>query len=234
MDSRPAVIFDLDGTLVDSERHHYEASRGTLAEHGVTDYAWERHAEFIGIGTRETLEILRAHHRIPASLDGLLAANNHHYVELARRSSTVFPQMRLFVEMLHEAGHPMAVASGSSKAAIDAVLAGSGLGALIATVVSSEEVRHGKPAPDVFLEAARRLNVIPSRCTVVEDSAPGTQAARRAGMRCIAVPQTKDQARDPHFSQVDLLFEGGHKEFTASAAYAWLTAEGPRKALTTG
>lgn len=223
MDGRPAVIFDLDGTLVDSERNHYEAGRRTLAEHGVTDYDWERHAEFIGIGTRETLEMLRARHRIPASVDGLLAVNNRHYVELARRSTSVFPQMRRFVEMLNEAGHPMAVASGSSRAAIDAVLTGSGLGALITTAVSSEEVRYGKPAPDVFLEAARRLNVSPAQCTVVEDSPPGAQAARHAGMRCIAVPCTTDQARDPHFTGVGLLFEGGHKEFTADAASAWLT-----------
>lgn len=128
-----SVIFDLDGTLVDSEPNYWEAGRRLLAEYGVTDYDWERHSRFIGIGTRETLEILRGEYGIEASVETLLAGKNRHYLALARTATEVFPQMRAFVELLHAAGVPLAVASGSSRAAIEAVLAATGLDTLITT-----------------------------------------------------------------------------------------------------
>ncbi|MFI1619550.1 HAD family hydrolase [Streptomyces lydicus] len=216
------VIFDLDGTLVDSEPNYYEAGRRLLAGYGVADFSWEHHTRFIGIGTRETLEVLRREFGLDAPVEELLAGKNRVYLELARAHTEVFPEMRALVEHLAAAGHPMAVASGSSRAAIEAVLAGTGLDALLTTVVSAEEVAHGKPAPDVFLEAARRLGADPATCVVLEDAAPGALAAHRAGMRCIAVPYVAGTAEDPAFAHAGLLFRDGQREFTARAAYAWL------------
>lgn len=218
----PSVIFDLDGTLVDSEPNYYEAGRRLLARHGVPDFTWEHHTRFIGIGTRETLEILREEYGIEAPIDELLAGKNRNYLELARASTEVFPEMRKFVELLHTEGVPMAVASGSSRAAIDAVLEGTGLDAFIPTVVSAEEVAQGKPAPDIFLEAARRLGARPGDCVVLEDAPPGAAAAHAAGMRCIAIPYVPATADDPAFRAAGLLFAGGQAEFTARAAYDWL------------
>jgi HAD superfamily hydrolase (TIGR01509 family) len=219
---RTPVIFDLDGTLVDSEPNYYEAGRRLLAGYGRADFSWEQHTRFIGIGTRETLEILSRELGIDAPVEELLAGTNRRYLELARAHTEVFPEMRAFVERLAAAGHPMAVASGSSRAAIEAVLAGAGLDALLTTLVSAEEVARGKPAPDVFLEAARRLGVEPAECVVLEDAAPGALAAHRAGMRCIAVPYVAATADDPAFARAGLLFKGGQGEFTARAAYDWL------------
>lgn len=218
----PAVLFDLDGTLVDSEPNYYEAGRRLLAEYGVADFGWERHTDFIGIGTRETLTELRAEYRITAPVDELLTGKNRHYLELARTSTAVFPQMGAFVELLHARGVPMAVASGSSPAMIAAVLEGTGLDRFFPTVVSAEEVPLGKPAPDVFLEAARRLGAAPGDCVVLEDAPPGAAAARAAGMRCIAVPYVAATADDPAFAAVDLLYPGGQEDFSARAAYDWL------------
>lgn len=218
----PSVIFDLDGTLVDSEPNYFEAGRRVLAAHGVFDFDWEQHTGFIGIGTRETLEILRARYALDAPLDELLAAKNRAYLELASASTVVYPQMRAFVERLSARGVPMAVASGSSRAAIEAVLAGTGLAAHFAVTVSAEEVGRGKPEPDVFLEAARRLAAAPGDCVVVEDAPPGAAAARAAGMRCIAVPYVEGTAEDTAFLAADLLFKGGQREFTAEAAYGWV------------
>ncbi|MGV9315725.1 HAD family hydrolase [Streptomyces sp. NPDC003691] len=220
----PSVIFDLDGTLVDSEPNYYEAGRRLLAEYGVTDFGWERHTDFIGISTRETLAVLREEHGIAAPLDELLAGKNRHYLELARASTAVFPQMREFLELLREGGVPMAVASGSSPESIAAVLSGTGLDAFFPTTVSAEEVPHGKPAPDVFLEAARQLGAAPADCVVLEDAPPGAAAARAAGMRCIAIPYSPDGAGDPAFAAADLLYPGGQQEFSARGAYDWLLA----------
>ncbi|MDA5282887.1 HAD family hydrolase [Streptomyces sp. NPDC054904] len=221
-----SVIFDLDGTLVDSEPNYYESGRLTLERHGVPDFTWEQHSRFIGIGTLETLEILKERYGLPAPVEQLLAEQNAAYLELARTRTEAFPEMRRFVELLHARGVPMAVASGSSREAIDAVLVGTGLDALLTTVVSAEEVAHGKPAPDVFLEAARRLGASPADCVVVEDAAPGAEAARAAGMACVAVPYVADTASDPAFAASGLLFAGGQAQFSADAAHDWLTAHG--------
>ncbi|WP_254885469.1 HAD family phosphatase [Streptomyces sp. NA02950] len=226
----PAVIFDLDGTLVDTEPHYYEAGRRTLETYGVTGFTWEEHSQFIGIGTRETLRTLRDRYGIDASVDELLAVKNRHYLELAGTATDVFPGMRAFVERLHTAGHRLAVASGSSRAAIEAALAATGLSALLPVSVSAEEVGRGKPEPDVFLAAARLLDTDPADCVVVEDAAPGVEAARRAGMRCIAVPYAADTGRggpDPSaFASAGLVFPGGQGEFDADTAYAWTTGRG--------
>ncbi|MFE2165993.1 HAD family hydrolase [Streptomyces sp. NPDC059447] len=218
-----SVIFDLDGTLVDSEPNYYESGRRTLERHGVPGFTWEEHSRFIGIGTLETLEILKELHGIEAPVEQLLAEQNAAYLELARTHTGTFPEMRAFVERLHGEGVPMAVASGSSREAIDAVLAGTGLDALLSLVVSAEEVAHGKPAPDVFLEAARRLGAEPADCVVVEDAAPGARAAHAAGMRCMAVPYVARSAHDPEFATAGLIFPGGQGEFSADAAHDWLT-----------
>lgn len=222
-----SVIFDLDGTLVDSEPNYYEAGRRLLARYGVPDFGWEEHARYIGIGTRETLAELRGKYGLDADVDTLLAENNRLYLELARTATEVFPEMRKLVERLYADGVPMAVASGSSRAAIEAVLAGTGLDAQLGeaaggVLVSAEEVAHGKPAPDVFLAAAARLSAEPGYCAVFEDAAPGVSAAFAAGMRCLAVPYVRGSESDPAFGTADLLFRGGMADFRAEAAYVWL------------
>ncbi|WP_448331878.1 HAD family hydrolase [Streptomyces sp. DSM 41534] len=224
MNTMPAVIFDLDGTLVDSEPLYYEAGRRTLQRYGITGFSWEEHSQFIGIGTRETLETLRGRYRIEAPVEELLAVKNRHYLELAA-TTEVFPAMRDFVELLRAAGHPLAVASGSSRSAIETALKATGLDALLPLYVSAEDVGRGKPEPDVFLAAARLLSVDPGRCVVVEDAGPGVEAARRAGMRCIAVPYVAGPPPDDEpFASAGLLFRGGQPEFDARRAYEWTTA----------
>jgi HAD superfamily hydrolase (TIGR01509 family) len=225
-----SVIFDLDGTLVDSEPNYYEAGRQTLAEQGITDFTWADHEQYVGISTQETLARWKERYALDAPLDVLLADKNRRYLELARASTRVYPEMRKFVELLAGDGVPMAVASGSSRAAIEAILEGTGLSAYLQTIVSAEEVTRGKPAPDVFLEAARRLGADPADCVVLEDAAPGAAAAYAAGMRCIAVPYVAGQADDPAFATAGLLLRGGQAEFTARAAYDWLRPGATRSA----
>ncbi|MFF7972619.1 HAD-IA family hydrolase [Streptomyces sp. NPDC007905] len=217
-----SVIFDLDGTLVDSEPNYYEASRQTLAEHGVPDFTWAEHEGYVGISTLESVAIWRDRYDLCAPVGELLEATNRRYLELARAHTRPYPEMRKLVELLAAEGVPMAVASGSSPEAIEAILAGTGLDAFLHTVVSADEVAHGKPAPDVFLEAARRLGANPADCVVLEDAAPGAAAAHAAGMRCIAVPYVAAQADAPEFATASLLLRGGQTEFTAQSAYAWL------------
>ncbi|MFJ5730399.1 HAD family hydrolase [Streptomyces paradoxus] len=217
-----SVIFDLDGTLVDSEPNYYEAGRRTLAAYGVTDFTWADHERYVGISTQETVADWKDRYGLPVSVDELLTVKNRHYLELAGSATRAYPEMRTLVELLAAEGVPMAVASGSSPEAIAAVLTGTGLDAHLHTVVSADEVAHGKPAPDVFLEAARRLGAAPSDCVVLEDAAPGAAAAHAAGMRCIAIPYVPDQVDAPEFATAGLLLRGGQGEFTGRAAFDWL------------
>ncbi|MGI5424104.1 HAD family hydrolase [Streptomyces sp. CA-179760] len=217
-----SVIFDLDGTLVDSEPNYYEAGRQTLAEHGVPDFSWADHERYVGISTQETVADWKERYGLRASVQELFTVKNRRYLELARSSTRAYPEMRRFVELLAAEGVPMAVASGSSPGAIEAVLSGTGLDAHLRTVVSADEVAQGKPAPDVFLEAARRLGADPAGCVVLEDAAPGAAAAHAAGMRCIAIPYVPAQADAPEFTTAGLLLRGGQEEFTARAAVDWL------------
>ncbi|MFE1529376.1 HAD family hydrolase [Streptomyces rochei] len=217
-----SVIFDLDGTLVDSEPNYYEAGRQTLAEYGVDDFTWTDHEGYVGISTQETVADWKRRYGLRAPVEELLAIKNRHYLDLARTSARAYPEMRKFVELLAGEGVPLAVASGSSPEAISAILARTGLDSLLPTVVSADEVARGKPAPDVFLEAARRLGADPADCVVLEDAAPGAAAAHAAGMRCIAIPYVAAQADAPEFATAQLLVRGGQSEFSARAAYAWL------------
>lgn len=140
-----SVIFDLDGTLVDSEPNYYEASRQVLAEHGVPDFGWADHEGYVGIGTRETVTLWRERYDLPVPAAQLLAALDRRYLELARRHTRAYPEMRAFVELLASADVPMAVASGSSPDAMEAILTGTGLAAHLRTAVSAEEVRTANP-----------------------------------------------------------------------------------------
>ncbi|MEU1334830.1 HAD family phosphatase [Streptomyces sp. NPDC005865] len=220
-----SVVFDLDGTLVDSEPHYFEASRALLADRTGREYTWADNERFVGISSHETLALWKTEYGIEAPVTELLADLDRRYLALARAGTHVYPEMRELVERLYEAGVPMAVASGSSRPAIEAILAGTGLDARLTTFVSAEEVPRGKPAPDVFLAAAALLGAEPADCVVFEDAAPGATAARAAGMRCVAIPYVTAHADDPAFADADLLFPGGHAEFTARAALDVLAPE---------
>jgi HAD superfamily hydrolase (TIGR01509 family) len=151
-----------------------------------------------------------------------LAAEKHaHYLELARHTRA-FPEMERFLLMVRERGIPVAAASGSSPSVLGDVLAAAGLSNQLDVVVSAEEVARGKPAPDVFLEAARRLGVPPHSCVTVEDSRHGVEASCRAWMRCIAIPYLVEEPLADAFIMADLLFEQGMATFDAGRAMAWL------------
>ncbi|EST20564.1 hypothetical protein M878_39500 [Streptomyces roseochromogenus subsp. oscitans DS 12.976] len=182
----------------------------------MPDFSRAEHESYVGISTLDTVAGLRERYGLRASVDELLAAANRRYLEPAR--TRAYPKIRKFVELPSGEGMPMAVASGSSPEAVDVILAGTGLDVFLRTAVSADEVPHGKPAPDVFPEAARRLGADPAHRVVLEDAAPGPAAARATGMRCLAIPNVAAQADAPEFATASLLLRGGQTEFTARAA----------------
>lgn len=220
-DRAGSVIFDLDGTLIDSELNYLESDRLFLARYGIewTDELWRR---FVGIGSRSMLDWMRRETGIEASVDQLLEEKDLAYLEVARRSTRVFPDMVALVKLLRREGYPLAIATGSSPGVLAEVLDISGLRGLFDLVVSADEVAAGKPAPDVFLEAARRLDAAPEDCIVVEDSQYGVEAAAAAGMSCIAVPTVLTDPLPESFERAALLFRGGMADFDPVEAFRWI------------
>jgi beta-phosphoglucomutase family hydrolase len=218
-----AVIFDLDGTLIDSEPNYYLADRQLLARYGV-DFTEEDKRRYIGGSNMDMMNDLVRRYSLAATPEALAAEKNQIYLALAEANTPIYAPMKRFLDLLVARGVPVAVASGSAPEVIARLLKAVGLAEVFEHVVSAEEVARGKPAPDVFLEAARRLGVPPHTCVVVEDSRPGVEAAHRAFMRCIAVPYLTDKPLSPTFSLADRLYGDGMDAFDPDEAFAWVEA----------
>ncbi len=181
-----AVVFDLDGVLVDSEQV-WDAVREELARErggrwhpgaqrammGMSSPEWSAYMHE-QIGLRET----------PAEINATVVER---MLERYAGGPPWLPGALEAVAAMAER-YRLGLASSSNRVLIDVVLAAGGIAALFEAVVSSEEVARGKPAPDVYLEAARRLRLSPSACVAVEDSHNGIASAKAAGMACVAIP----------------------------------------------
>ena len=218
-----AVIFDLDGTLVDSEPVYLEADQKLLSQYGI-DVDMTFKSKYVGRAAGEMLQEIKAMYHLRETVDELIDRKNAIYLELARTKTSVFPEMKKFVGLLRDENYPMAVASGSSQEVVDEILNITGMHPYFQSAISSASVKRGKPAPDVFLEAAKRLGTAPEKCLVIEDSHYGVEAAKNAGMYCIASPFiVKGTPMHESFYKADLLFEKGIGAFMADKAFGWLT-----------
>ena len=181
-----AVVFDMDGVLIASEEVWDAVREEYVRERGGRYDADVQHA-LMGMSSTEWSRYLHDTAGVP---DAPEAIND----EIVRRMLAAYrrglPLIDGAVDAVRRlAGRfPLAVASSSNRSLIDTVLEVAGLAPLFTATVSSEEVARGKPAPDVYLEAARRLGVDAPRCTAVEDSHGGIRSAKAAGMRVIAIP----------------------------------------------
>ena len=185
-----AVVFDLDGVLLDSEQVWDEVREELARERGGR---WHEHAQrdMMGMSSPEWSRYMHDVIGLPEPPEEISAEVVRRLGERYRDGLPVLPGAVEAVERL-AARWPLGLASSSNRPLIDLVLDVSGLAQYFRATVSSEEVAHGKPAPDVFLETARRLGVAPERCAVVEDSANGILAGRAAEMFVVAIP-------NPHF-----------------------------------
>jgi HAD superfamily hydrolase (TIGR01509 family) len=181
-----AVIFDLDGLLVDSESVWDEARRQYVAEHGGS---WREDAtrEMMGMASIEWSRYLRDRLGVDRPPETISEEVARRVTDLYRERLPLVSGARDAVERL-AARWPLGLATSSNREVIDLVLELAGLAAAFRATVSSEEVGRGKPAPDVYLEAARRLSVSPGACAAIEDSHNGILSATAAGMLVIAVP----------------------------------------------
>jgi HAD superfamily hydrolase (TIGR01509 family) len=185
-----AVVFDMDGVIVDSEQVWDEVRENYVREVGGT-YTDSATRDMMGMSSVEWSRYMADQLGVPGTPEEINAAIVERMLERYGEAPPLIPGAVEAVRGCAERW-PLAVASSSNPELIEVVLDVAGLHDVIPVVVSSQEVARGKPAPDVYLEAARRLGVEPQLCAAVEDSHNGIRSAKAAGMRVVAIP-------NPHF-----------------------------------
>jgi HAD superfamily hydrolase (TIGR01509 family) len=181
-----AVVFDLDGVLVQTEEIWDDVREAFVRERGGR-YDAEAQRAMMGMSSTEWSRYIHGELGVADAPEEISA-------EVVRRMTARYEDRLPLLDGAREAVErlsarwPLGLASSSNRPLIDAVLRLAGLTELFRATVSSEEVERGKPAPDVYLEAARRLDIGPDRCAAIEDSHSGIRSAEAAGMRVVAIP----------------------------------------------
>ena len=197
-----AVVFDLDGVLLDSEQV-WDEVREQLTREGGGRWHEKAQRDMMGMSSREWSQYMHDELGLADSPEAISAEVVRRMEERYRSRLPLIDGARQAVERL--AGRwPLGLASSSNREVIDLVLEVSGLAQFFRVTVSSEEVARGKPAPDVYLEAARRLEVRPEGCVAIEDSENGIRSAKAAGMRVVAIPNPHYRPRDEALALADV------------------------------
>jgi HAD superfamily hydrolase (TIGR01509 family) len=181
-----AVVFDLDGVLLQSEEVWDSVRERYVHERGGR-YDGEVQRAMMGMSAPEWSAYLHDEAGVPDAADTINRDVVERMLEAYRRELPLLPGATEAVRRV-AVTFPLALASSSNREVFEAELELAGLANCFQATVSSEEVARGKPAPDVYLEAARRLDIAPERCAAVEDSHAGIRSAKSAGMRVIAIP----------------------------------------------
>lgn len=198
-----AVVFDMDGVLIQSEEVWDGVREAYVRERGG-GYTAEVQRAMMGMSSTEWSQYLHETAGVPDEPDAINAevvrrmlASYEHHLPLIDGAADAVRRLA--------ARYPLGLASSSNRPLIDAALQIAGLAACFTATVSSEEVARGKPAPDVYLEAARRLGVEPASCAAVEDSHGGIRSAKAAGMRVIAFPNPSYPPDPESLAQADVV-----------------------------
>ena len=192
-----AVIFDFNGIIVDDEPIHFRLFQRVLGEEGITLTEKDYYARYLGFDDRGAFSAGYHENRRSLSenkLAELIARKAAYYQEAIRDHVTIFPGVETLIANLSPR-LPLAVASGALRDEIETILSTAALLQHFTAIVAAEDVRHGKPEPEIFLKALEQINagrgdhdqVNAGDCVVVEDSKEGIKGARRAGMKCLAV-----------------------------------------------
>jgi beta-phosphoglucomutase len=192
-----AVVFDMDGVLIDAKDWHYEALNRALQHFGFTITRYDHLVTFDGLPTRKKLKMLSLEHGLPEALHEFLN-------ELKQIYTMEIVQARCKPMFLHEfalsrlklAGYKLAVASNSVRNSVEVMMEKSALDSYLDVVLSNEDVKNGKPAPDIYLAAADRLGLSPAECLVVEDNPKGIEAAEKAGCPVLIVETVHEVTLD--------------------------------------
>jgi HAD superfamily hydrolase (TIGR01509 family) len=192
-----AVLFDHDGTLVDSEEVHFQIWRSVLQPHGIVMTAEEYKLRHSGIPTPANASDLVSRHRLSLAASELADAKNLATIEyLSRTAFPLMPGAKEAVSFFHNAGLKLAVVTGAGRNGVDATVNAYELAASFSVIVSGDDVRRSKPAPDCYLLALKRLGVQACECIAIEDTQHGIEAATSAGIACYGIRNAMSEGHD--------------------------------------
>lgn len=198
-----AVIFDMDGVIIDSEKEHFKANLQLFARLGI-DPSLLDYDSFVGLSSRLMWQEIKAKCSLEQSVDQLIDLGNKnivaHFKDLNLKP---MPGLLDLLDYVNERSMRLAVASSSPKALINLVVDNLGIREYFNLLVSGDEVPRGKPFPDIYIRTAALLQVTPPNCVVIEDSNNGLRAAKTANMRCIGYQNPASGNQD--LSQSDLV-----------------------------
>ncbi|MBF0545804.1 MAG: HAD family phosphatase [Candidatus Riflebacteria bacterium] len=192
-----AVIFDMDGVLADTEPAYIEVNRKFLTSSGI-DFSNLDYSEFIGMAAPRMWSRLKEMFLLPQSLEWLIANEKNNFFSYIQQLSFLapIPGIPETLRQLRSEQIKIGLASSSFRKNIDQILKKTELNSFFEKITSGEEVENGKPAPDIFLLAAQKLNIQPNFCLVIEDSNNGVQAAVKAGMTCVGFRNPTSENQD--------------------------------------
>ena len=183
-----AALWDMDGVLVDTAPFHFQVWSKILEPLKIS-FSWERFISVFGMDNQQTLTILLGDHATPDLIREIGTRKEMEFRRAIRGNAKLMPGVLTWLEELSLRGVLQAIASSASPANVDALVDELGIRAHFQAIVSGAGLA-GKPDPAIFLKAAQLLGLSPPWCVVIEDSISGLRAARRAGMRCIAITST--------------------------------------------
>lgn len=188
-----AVLFDMDGVIIDSEPLWTEAEIQFLARRSLS-YSPQLKAVLMGRDSREAVGILIEYYNLSESVDDVIEERNELVAGLFRELLQPIPYALDLVKSVRHSGVKTSMGSSSPKRLIELVMDKFSIAGLFDLVLSGDQVARGKPAPDIYLTAARELGVIPDNCLVIEDAPNGVASAKAAGMRCLAISTSTNAA----------------------------------------
>lgn len=201
-----AVVFDMDGVLIDARDWHYEALNRALGHFGYAISRFDHLVTYDGLPTRQKLEMLSRERGLPRSLHGFLNELKQAYtMEIVHARCKPRFQHEFALSRLHAQGYRLAVASNSVQRTVDVMMERAGLSRYLEFTTSNEHVARGKPAPDIYLFTFERLGVAPHEVLVVEDNENGIRAATDAGAHVFVVSEPADVTYDRIRVELDLL-----------------------------
>lgn len=201
-----AVVFDMDGVLIDAREWHYEALNRALNHFGFRISRFDHLVTYDGLPTRQKLEMLTRERGLPRDLHGFLNELKQVYtMEIVHARCKPTFQHEFTLSRLHAAGYRLAVASNSIQNTVDVMMQRADLAKYLELTVSNECVTRGKPDPEIYTQTMRRLGVTPATTLVVEDNEKGIKAATEAGAHVLPVSEPADVTHDRIRGEIERL-----------------------------
>ncbi len=199
-----AVIFDIDGLIIDNEPIHLQAYNNTLKKFDIT-ISESEYAKFVGEETEDIFRYIINNYNISVRIENLIELKNLEYNNLIKNKLVPREGLLDLLDEIYYKGYKLAIATSSTRIEANYILSALGIANKFDLIASGEDSKRGKPDPEIYKFIANKLYISPSNCVVLEDSENGVKAAKLANMKCIAVPNSITKTND--FSEADLIID---------------------------